>query len=354
VSPSNLPSIETTGSAKASGDNTGAAYGPDRNGLIWGYFFPPDQAARAIAAEALPDGLARATEAGIGSFLWLHFATSAASERWMRGNLDLPESFHESLHEEAGSTRLEQEGRSLVAVLHDVLFDFTFDAACVSTVILCINPQLVVSARLKPLRSVDRLRAAVRGGRHFRSSSDLLAHLLRDQANVLVDIVRRSTARVNAIEDQLLDNRISTTRRDMGALRRVLVRFQRLLAPEPAALFRLLSKPPDWIGGEDLQDLRQSAEEFSTAVADSTALAERVKLLQEEMAAIINEQTGRTLFLLTIVTVLALPINLIAGLFGMNVGGIPFAAYPHGFSVVVGTVIAMTSAVAWMVWVRRR
>jgi zinc transporter len=354
VSPSNPLSIDPADQAKHPNDNAGAAYGADRNGLIWGYFFSPDQAAKPIAAEALPDSLTQATQAGSGAFLWLHFATSAASERWMRGNLDLPESFHESLHEEAGSTRLEQEGRSLVAVLHDVLFDFTFDPACVSTVILCINPQLVVSARLRPLRSVDRLRAAVRGGQHFRSSSDLLAHLLRDQANVLVDIVRRSTARVNAIEDQLLDNRISTTRRDMGALRRVLVRFQRLLAPEPAALFRLLSKPPDWIGGEDLQDLRQSAEEFSTAVADSTALAERVKLLQEEMAAIINEQTGRTLFLLTIVTVLALPINLIAGLFGMNVGGIPLAEYPHGFSVVVCTVIAMTSGVAWLVWIRRR
>lgn len=346
--------MEPADQAKPVNDGSSADYGADRNGLIWGYYFSPDQAAKPISVEALPDSLSQAAQAGAGPFLWLHFATSAASERWMRGNLDLPESFHESLHEETGSTRLEQEGRSLVAVLHDVLFDFTFDPACVSTVILCINPQLVVSARLKPLRSVDRLRAAVRGGQHFRSSSDLLAHLLRDQANVLVDIVRRSTSRVNAIEDQLLGNRISATRRDMGALRRVLVRFQRLLAPEPAALFRLLSKPPDWISGEDLQDLRQSAEEFSAAVADSTALAERVKLLQEEMAAIINEQTGRTLFLLTIVTVLALPINLIAGLFGMNVGGIPFAAYPHGFSVVVGTVIAMTSGVAWLAWTRRR
>ena len=43
------------------------------------------------------------------------------------------------------------------------MFDFTFDPAQVSTVILCINPQLVASARLNPLRSVYKLRAAVRG-----------------------------------------------------------------------------------------------------------------------------------------------------------------------------------------------
>jgi zinc transporter len=75
-----------------------------------------------------------------GWFLWLRFSLSnAASERWLRQNLTLPEVFHESLHEAVGSTRLEQDGDSLLAVIHDVLFDFTFDASDVSTVSLCVE-----------------------------------------------------------------------------------------------------------------------------------------------------------------------------------------------------------------------
>ena len=131
-----------------------------------------------------------------------------------------------------------------------------------------------------------------------------------------------------------------------GALRRVLVRLQRLLAPEPAALFRLLSRPPAWLGEEDQQELRQAAEEFSTAVADSAALGERVKILQEELSALIGERSNRTLFVLTVVTVLALPFNVIGGLFGMNVGGIPFADSPAGFWLIVLLVGASTTAVA--------
>ena len=38
---------------------------------------------------------------------------------------------------------------------------------------------------------------------------------------------------------------------------------------------------------------------------------------------------------LGVVTVLALPINIIAGLLGMNVGGVPLADSPHGFWVIV-------------------
>ena len=189
----------------------------------------------------------------------------------------------------------------------------------------------MISARLKPLRSLDRLRSSVKAGDGFSSLAGLLAQLLGGQAGVLADILRQATGRVDEIEDKVLTNRVSVSRTELGALRRVLVRLQRLLAPEPAALFRLLSRPPAWVGAEDVQDLREAAAEFSVAVADSAALGERVKLLQEELAATLSERTGRTLFVLTIVTVLALPINLLAGLFGMNVGGIPFAEDSGGF-----------------------
>ncbi len=82
------------------------------------------------------------------------------------------------------------------------------------------------------------------------------------------------------------------------------------------------------------------------------ALQERIKLLQEEIAAAVSESTGRSLFLLTVMTVLALPINILAGLFGMNVGGVPLAQDPHGFWIIAVLILAFVLAAAW--WVGRR
>ncbi len=142
---------------------------------------------------------------------------------------------------------------------------------------------------------------------------------------MLVHIVRDATAQVDIIEDRMIGHTVMSGRSKLGSLRRTLVRLQRLLAPEPAALFRLLNRPPTWMGADDVTDLRQSAEELAAAVADSAALGERVRLLQEELVALVNEQTSRTLFVLTIVTVVALPLTIIPGFFGMNVGGVPLA-----------------------------
>lgn len=119
-------------------------------------------------------------------------------------------------------------------------------------------------------------------------------------------------------------------------------------------MFRLLSHPPKWIGSNDLQDLREAAEEFLAAIVDSAALVERIRLLQEELAAQINEQTNRSVFTLTVVTVLALPINIVAGLFGMNVEGIPFSGHSQAFFLIVGSLVTLTLLFAYLAFGRRR
>jgi zinc transporter len=328
--------------------------GSDQDGPIWGYHFVPNQPARSITSEAAVEFLTARDPAQPDEFIWLHFSLSnVASEPWLRRYLTLPDTFYESLRSDIDATHLEQDADSLVARIHDVLFDFTFDAP-VATTTLCVKPRVLVSAHARPWRSIDQLRAEVQAGQVFRSPVEILARLLRDQASVLVDIVRKTKKQVGPMEQRLLAKRISVSRSELGSLRRMLVRLQRLLAPEPAAFFRLLSRPPDWISEDELQNLQQAAEKFSTAISDTAALVERVKQLQEELAALVSEQTNRTLFVLTLVTVLALPINLVAGLFGMNVGGIPLAQHRYGFFLVVGPLLALTAFLAYWGFGRRR
>jgi zinc transporter len=330
------------------------SYGSDPSGLACGYLF--GRAARGMPIEAQEAAAwLRQPENEAGEFLWLHFNLSnTASEKWLKENSALAEEFYESLHEGQRSTRIELADNTLVAVINDVLHDFSFDSADISTLWLSVDRQVVISARRKPLMAVDRLRNAVKNGEPIRSSVELLIHLLRDQADVLVKVVRDATSQVDGIEDNLLAGKLNHKRANLGALRRVLVRLQRLLAPEPAALFRLLQRPPHWVAELDSQELRQSTEEFSVVLSDMASLQERIKLLQEEIAALVNEGNNRSLFVLTIVTVLALPINIIAGLFGMNVGGIPMANNPEGFWVVVWIVITFTVVAGWLAFRKQR
>jgi len=311
-------------------------------GLLYGFRFRPGERAREIDPATAVDCLKNPQAPD--EFLWLHLNLANAScERWMRNHLDLPECFFETLREGSRSTRIEHVDAVLLAVVNDVVFNFGQVSSEISTLWVCAREHLLVSARLQPLRSVDTLRSSVKNGECFRSPLELLIQLLLDQGDILTQIVRETTTSVDRIEDQLLSLRLPDNRAELGAMRRVLVRLHRLLALEPGSLLRLLNRPPDWLLEEDVEELREATEEFSLVINDLTSLGERIKLLQEEVAASLNEQTNRSLFTLTMVTVLALPINIVAGLFGMNVGGIPLTDAPHGFWALVALVVSVTA-----------
>ncbi len=315
----------------------------DLFGLLYGFRFRAGERGEEIDSATALRYLQQPEDSE--QFLWLHLNLAhAACERWMKTHLSLPEEFFEALHEGSRSTRIEHVDNALLAVVNDVVFNLgNLVSSDVSTLWVCARSKLLISARLQPLHSVDKLRSSVKAGEHFRSPLELLVHLLRDQGEVLTQIVRKTTLSVSTqIEDQLLALRLSNNRSELGAMRRVLVRLQRLLALEPGSLLRLLNRPPQWLQKEDVKELRKSTEEFSLILSDLEALGERIKLLQEEIAANVNEQTNRTLFTLTVVTVLALPINIIAGFFGMNVGGIPLAGDPEGFWILVALVATFT------------
>jgi zinc transporter len=326
---------------------TGATYGSDKAGLVCAYAFTPGQAGRALDSDEAAAALAAGDPA---RFLWLHFSlANTAAARWLRQHEAVPDAFFEP--HDSSSTRLEVIDGALMGVFNDVQF-FAAEPSSASTVVVHVTPRLMVSARTTPLRAIDRLRASVKRGETFASAAELLAHLLRDQAGVLADIVRDATRQVDGIEDRIISHQ-GTSRPALGLLRRMLVRLQRLLAPEPAALFRLLNRPPAWISDSDLGELRQSAEELSAAVTDSVALVERIRLLQEELTALLNERTNQTLFILTVVTVLALPLMIIPGFFGMNVRGIPFDERPGGFWIVVFIVVGMVALGVALAWTQR-
>jgi len=324
----------------------------DDSALVCGFLFAPHQPGRPLG---LPEAVAwLARPAVAGEFIWLHFnLANSGVEKWMQAHLALPEEFFEALHMGSRTTRIEDASDTLIAVVNDVAFEFSFDPSEIASLWLSVSERLAVSARLHPLRSIDRLRQAVKDGDRFESSTELLIHLMHDQGDVLVRIVREATLQVDAIEDKMLGGKLRQRRADLGRMRRVLVRLQRLLAPEPGSLFRLLRQPPPWVAQHDLDELRQATEEFSLVLRDLAELQERIKLLQEEMAAQLNEQTNRSLFTLTVVTVLALPINIVAGLLGMNVGGIPLAQEPHGFAVIVAFVVGFTALAGWWAFRKR-
>jgi CorA-like Mg2+ transporter protein len=61
------------------------------------------------------------------------------------------------------------------------------------------------------------------------------------------------------------------------------------------------------------------------------SIQERARLLQEEIASRAFEATNVNLYIFSLFTAIFLPLNLITGIFEMNVAGLPWLENPGGF-----------------------
>ena len=251
--------------------------------------------------QAAEQGAATGDEAA-QDFVWLHFNLShSACERWLRTTLGLPEAFFEALRQGSSSTRIERLESTLLAVVNDVIYNFGVVSTDISTLWACADRRLLVTARAgrcaRSTGCAPRCVPASVSARHWMRWCTCSATGRRAGADRARDQRQRRQDRRPVAVAAAAGQPVRA-----GAMRRGSVRLQRLLAPEPGALFRLLNRPPEWAREDDLLELRASTEEFSLVLNDLAALVERIKLLQEEIAAALNEQTNRTLFTLTLVT----------------------------------------------------
>ena len=163
---------------KPTASTIAASYGSDENGLVYGFLFKAGESGSPVSAGEAMQWLADAEQnPDISGFVWLHFnLTNAASLLWMQHKLKLSPDFYETLQGGSSSTRIEFADDYLIGVLNDVLFDFSFDPSQVSTLVFSAGPRLMVTARSKSLRSIDRLRVSVKQGAQFHSSTSLLIH----------------------------------------------------------------------------------------------------------------------------------------------------------------------------------
>jgi zinc transporter len=93
-----------------------------------------------------------------------------------------------------------------------------------------------------------------------------------------------------------------------------------------------------------IQDLLSETEIMQTGIY---RLETRVKDLYNDYQVLGNERVERRLRLLTIVSAITLPLGLLAGLLGMNVGGVPGTKTPSGFIIVVVLMVLIILIEYW-------
>ncbi|HWO10768.1 MAG TPA: CorA family divalent cation transporter [Polyangiaceae bacterium] len=280
--------------------------------------------------------------------LWLHFNLADGRARdWLREDAHLPVAAREALLEDDAHVHVQIVEQGFVAVLRDLVREGHGGEARYASFAVYMDARRLISVRRNPLETFDRLRHELGKGLDLPSPVALFEHLVECLADTFEGVVERLASVVEEAEDAILAGHSEDRGTELRRVRWLLARLRREARANRSALSRLPSHLPAGGGPERQQSLGAAIDRFAGVARDLELVEDRARLMQEEIAGRLGESTNRNLYLLSVVTTAMLPVTLVTGVFGMNVGGMPWTQDPHGFShmlFMMALVLAVTLA----------
>ncbi len=134
-------------------------------------------------------------------------------------------------------------------------------------------------------------------------------------------------------------------------LRRTAIALRRYLAPQRDALDRLSHQDETWIDARVRGRIRETVDRVTRITEELDEMRERSAVIQDELLSRISQRMEQTMYVLTVVATVMLPLGFLTGLLGINVGGMPGADSEYAFWIVC---IGLALLVAIEVWLFKR
>ena len=153
-------------------------------------------------------------------------------------------------------------------------------------------------------------------------------------------LLQEASERLRVMASKVLRRSDAVLREDILEMRRSSIEIARDMAYKRTGMLALARERPALFPDDEFDRLNRQIHRYAALVEDAQEFAEQCQLLLEEFRAQVEEGTNRNLYILTMFSAILLPATLIASIWGMNVGGIPFSDSPNGFWLVSGLVAA--------------
>lgn len=303
-------------------------------------------------ATAVPADAEGAEDAGA---IWvrLDYAQPEAAE-WVRAAAGIPPFAAEILLMEETRPRLVVDGEHLALILRGVNLNPGQDPEDMVSVRIWCDGRRLVSARHRALMAERDQIAALETGTGARDCGQLVAGLAARMAHRMAPTIESLQERIDDLEMNVLERNTTDIHGELADIRRTAIVLRRYLAPQSEVLAELQEEPLPWLKARHRTSLHHAADHTLRYVEDLAAVRERTAVTQEEVNSRLTTDMNRSIFRLTVLATIVLPLTLVAGLLGMNVAGIPGAESPAAFGVVVGLMAALAGGtilvLRWMKW----
>ncbi len=287
--------------------------------------------------------------AGSAETLWLHLDRRVpAVGAWLHEGLALSDATADVLVSHETRPRAFREDDTLVAILRGINLNAGQDMEDMIALQIWGDGERVVTLRRRRLQTPRDVLTTLEDGIGPCNAGDLFVELI-DQLVTKINLsIIATNEEIDALEANAYGGNSAQILDHIGHIRRDCLRLKRYMSPQHEALVQIGRDAPDWISARNRTDIRETIDRLHRYLEDIDVSKESVIVLQDELDSRAAARSGHTMYMLSIVAAIFLPLSFVTGLLGINVGGMPGVQSGDAFWITVGALVVLLVIQIWL------
>jgi len=275
-------------------------------------------------------------------FIWVHVnGRHAETEGFLRQQAGLDPLIIRSLLAEETRPRLEEIGDRALIMLRGVNFNPGPEPEDLVSIRLWISGNRLITVGRRKSHAIWEMNDRIEDGHAPRHIGEFVAVLCALLNEGLEPAINELDATIDELEDISLENPDAKLRQRIAAARKQATLFRRHMAPQRDVFNRLQTIAYPWLQSADKWLMQDNHDRILNFLEDLDSIRERAQILQDELYSALSVKLNKNLYVISIITVIFMPLSFVTGLLGMNVEGLPGAKDPYAFMIVCGLLMAV-------------
>jgi magnesium transporter len=280
---------------------------------------------------------------------WINIERPRPADRaWLEEHFDFHALDYEDVFSRNQRPKVDEYDDYLFVVLHFPVYDKVIGRLNAAELDVFVGPDYVVTLPNEPLPPLEylferaRTREELRDSLFARGPGYVLYKLVDDCVDSSFPMLRKMGNKLERLEEEVFGGRSEEIVRDLSNVKQEIINFRRVVRPQRQAL-RDLERTRRYVP-EDLEvyfdDILDASERIWDVLENFKEVVEALETTNE---AVLSHRLNDTFRILTAISVIVLPLTLIASVWGMN-NHVPGEQTTTGFWAVIGVMLVVLIA----------
>src|SRR3954451_8007794 len=277
-------------------------------------------------------------------------------QAWLEERFDFHALDYEDVFSRNQRPKVDEYDDYLFIVLHVARYDKVVSRLNAAELDIFVGADYVITLPNEPLQPVEYLFERCRTNEELRDqlfskgSGYLLYKIVDGCVDASFPMLRKIGNKLERIEEDIFEGNSTEVLRDISNVKQEIINFRKVIRPQRAAL-RDLERTKQRYIADDLDIYFEDIVDASERIWDMLEnYKEVVEALESTNESAISHRVNEILQVLTVFSVLLLPLTLVASIFGMNVK-VPGEQSIGAFWIII---VAMVAMLAGMLFYFRR